>query len=122
MLHYFLPFPLDLFERSQRYKTMPPKNKHGRGNPTTHMTEAAKEIWYELLEHALPGVLTASEHFIFEILSNLMAEYRVNPDGFVTMKYSTLISCLARLGLSPTDRQKLGVNKGDKKKNEFEDF
>lgn len=106
----------------QRYRNEPPKNKHGLGNPPAHMDEKSKEIWYELLEHSLPGVLTASERFIFEILSNLMAEYRANPNGFATMKYSTLIGCLARLGLSPTDRQKLGVGGDKDKPNEFEGF
>ena len=106
----------------QRYKNTPPKNKHGLGDPPAHMEEKAKEIWYELLSHALPGVLTASERFVFEILSNLMAEYRADPKGFATMKYSTMIGCLAKLGLSPTDRQKLGVTKDDKPANEFEDF
>ena len=106
----------------QRYRDEPPKNKHRLGDPPAHMEEKAREIWYELLSHSLPGVATASERFIFEILSNLMMEYRVDPKGFATMKYSTMLGCIAKLGLSPTDRQKLGVNKGDEKKNEFEDF
>ncbi len=106
----------------QRYRTEPPVNKHALGDPPPHMKEKAQEIWYELVQHALPGVITASERFIFEIASNLMAEYRTDPVEFAATKYTHLIGCLGRLGLSPSDRQKLGMPGGKEKENEFEEF
>ena len=106
----------------QRYKTKQPVNKNLIGAPPAAMDADAKKIWAELLKYSLPGVITASERFIFEIASNLMAEYRKSAREFPATKYGHLIGCLARLGLSPTDRQKLGVNDDDGNGNEFDGF
>lgn len=61
----------------------------------------------------IPGVLTGADRFMMEIASDLLAEYRVNPKEFPVGKYGHMISCLARFGMSPSDRTKLGVAKTD---------
>jgi hypothetical protein len=86
------------------------------------MDPKAKKIWDELLKNSLPGVITASERLIFEITANLIMEYRNSPALFVAAKYGHLIGCLARLGLTPTDRQKLGIDNDAEKDDEFEGF
>src|SRR5690242_12387258 len=100
----------------QRYRNEPPKNSRSLGDPPPHMTQEAREVWYELVQNALPGVITASERFVFEILSNLIAEYRSDPVEFAATKYTAMIGLLGRLGLSPADRSKLGVDKPGKDK------
>lgn len=107
----------------QRYVKETPKNEMGLGEPPDHMImDGAREAWREIEAHALPGVLTASERFYMEIASNLLAEYRARPTFFETGKLAHLIGIFARLGLSPADRQKLGVTKKKKDDNEFANF
>ena len=105
----------------QRYIIEPSKSAFELGRPPNILGESAKEVWAELQTYALPGVLTGSERFIFEITSNLIVEYRADPASFSSAKMNNLIGCLARLGMTPSDRQKIGLpNKP--KKNEFDDF
>lgn len=106
----------------QRYRNKVPKNAMGLGDPPAHMVEAAKTIWREIEAFALPGVLTGSERFLMEMLANLMLEYRIAPIEFTAAKYSIMISAFARLGMSPADRQKLGVKDDKKPENEFDEF
>ncbi|GAB3282559.1 hypothetical protein GCM10027347_58860 [Larkinella harenae] len=104
----------------QRYKKDVPVNPEPIGVPA-HLSEKARAVFAELKSMALPGVLTASDGPIFEITANLLAEYRADPEAFPVGKYTHLIGCLARLGMSPADRQKLGTEK-PKKDNDFDDF
>lgn len=106
----------------QRYIKETPKNEMGLGDAPIHMLEDARKIWGEIEAFALPGVLTASERFYMEIASNLLMEYRQRPTFFENGKLAQLIGIFARLGLSPADRQKLGVTKKSKEDNEFNDF
>jgi len=102
----------------QRYRKEVPKSDSALGQPPEKMKPTAKAIWFEIETYALPGVLTGSDRFIMEVLCNLLAEYRKSPVSFKATSMANLIKCLARLGLSPGDRQKFGVEKTDKE-NEF---
>ena len=94
----------------QRYKNKPVKSKYGLGEPPKHMTKEAKLIWHEIAKITPAGVLTASERMLFEIVCDLMAEYRA-PDssGFSPAKLTILERMLGKLGMNPIDRQRLGV-------------
>ena len=105
----------------QRYRKTPPKSEFAIGNPPAHLCSDAKAAWFELQNYAIPGVLTAAERPLLEIASNLVAEYRMDILSFPTNRLSALIGCLARLGMSPADRQRLGVEKPPEK-NEFDEF
>ncbi|MGA4815958.1 hypothetical protein ACPA9J_15845 [Pseudomonas aeruginosa] len=66
--------------------------------------------------------LTGSDRIILEVTANLLADYRANPDRVRGWQVHTyLIGNLARLGPTPSDRQKFGLEK-PKEKDEFEDF
>ena len=105
----------------QRYRIESSKSEFELGKPPNFLGESAKETWAELQTYALPGVLTAAERFIFEITANLIVEYRADPSSFSSAKMNNLIGCLARLGMTPSDRQKIGLpNKP--KTNDFDDF
>lgn len=106
----------------QRYPPTVPKNTSKLGAPPRHLKPKARAAWLELEKMALPGVLTAAERIIIEIGANLLSEYREEPADFRPGKYTHLIGILARLGMTPTDRQKLGVEDDGKKKGAFDEF
>ncbi len=105
----------------QRYETQTPTSDLPLGNAPAHLSEAAKAVWFEIETYALKGVLTGSDRFVMEIASTLIAEYRSNPPEFKAAKYGHMVSCLARLGLTPADRQKLGTAK-PAEGNAFDEF
>ena len=57
---------------------------------------------------------------MLEMASNLLSEYRESPVEFPIGKYSHLIGCLARFGMSPSDRTKLGVEEPNVDEDAFE--
>jgi hypothetical protein len=86
------------------------------------LTDEAKVCWFELESLAPTGVLKGADRIALEALSNLLAEYRKNPPEFAVGKYTHLIGMLARLGMTPADRQKLGTEKASDEGNEFDRF
>lgn len=105
----------------QRYTKEPPKCDHELGQAPGHLSAAAQAAWFELATYAPRGVLTGGERLLLEVTANLIAEYREDPRAFAAAKIGHLIGSLARLGMSPADRQKLGMEKPPER-NEFEDF
>lgn len=112
----------------ERYRKTPPAVEMPLGNAPDHLDKTgekdwtASEIWFELESYAPRGVLTGADRITMEVLSNLLVEYRKAPSEFAVGKYTHLIGCLARLGMTPADRQKLGVEKPEDKGNEFDEF
>lgn len=105
----------------QRYKNEAPKTNSPLGKAPAHLPTEVAVVWKELEKCALPGVLTSADRFIMEVASSLLSEFRANRGEFVAAKYSHLIGCLARLGLTPADRQKLGTEKTPEV-NPFDEF
>ncbi|WP_019303621.1 hypothetical protein [Xanthomonas oryzae] len=108
-------------QNPQRYKRQTPKSTVALGQPPNHLPEDVAAAWKEIETCALPGVLTCSDRFVMEIAASLLAEFRANRADFKAAKYSHLIGCLARLGLTPADRQKLGTEK-QPEDNPFNEF
>lgn len=106
----------------QRYRKKPPAVEQPIGTAPVHMTDEAKSCWFELESLAPVGVLKGADRVALETLSNLLAEYRNNPPEFAVGKYTHLIGMLARLGMTPADRQKLGTEKPDDQRNPFDAF
>ena len=79
-----------------------------------------KKTWIELSGIALPGVLGDSDRIIVEITARLLTELR-STEGLSVGKMSHLINCLARLGLTPSDRSKI-FGGGKKKKDPWGKF
>jgi phage terminase small subunit len=105
----------------QRYRTDPPKSGLPIGNAPDHLSSDAQSVWFELETYALNGVLTGADRLMLETLSVLVAQFRADPEGFSAAKMGHMIGCLARLGMSPADRQKLGVAK-QAEANPFDEF
>ena len=93
----------------QRYRNKVPKSKFPLGEPPGGMIDGAAEAWCEISAACAAGVLTRADRIILEITANLLAEYRSDPPGFAVGKLRHLVSCFARLGMSPSDRTCLGV-------------
>ena len=108
-------------QNPQRYRREPAKSEYLLGQPPDYMAEDAKAVWFELETYAAKGVLTGGDRLVLEVTSTLVAEFRRNPGEFSAAKIGHLIGCLARLGLTPADRQRIGVEK-PKDENPFNDF
>lgn len=105
----------------QRYRKDAPKAGKPLGKVPDHLTPDVAEVWKELERSALPGVLTIADRFVMEVAATLLSEFRILRTSFQAAKYSHLIGCLARLGLTPADRQKLGTDKTPEG-NPFDEF
>jgi phage terminase small subunit len=105
----------------QRYKGEVPKAAFALGEPPSDMAERASAVWFELATYAAAGVLTCADRLVLELTCNLIAEYRACPPDFPAAKIGHLIGCLARLGMTPADRQKL-ASVGPAAANPFDDF
>lgn len=92
----------------QRYRGDVVKSGLPLGNAPDHLTEGEKKCWFELESYALPGVLTAADRIMLELAAELLCKRRRwdGGDGLSVGERSALISILARLGMSPADRQK----------------
>ena len=62
---------------------------------------AARSVWHEL---AHPD-LTGSDRVMLEILSNLIAEFRIDPVAFSAGKYSVMRGLLSRLWIGQAQSQ-----------------
>lgn len=105
----------------QRYKKEAPTTGKALGKPPAHLPPDVVTVWKELEKCSLPGVLTSADRFVLEVAASLLAEFRATRAEFKAAKYSHLIGCLARLGLTPADRQKLGTEK-PREGNPFDEF
>lgn len=108
----------------QRYRAQPPAVGQPLGIAPAHLSDAAKKCWFELESLAPRGVLTGSDRIALEVVSNLLAQFRDAPRDFPSSKITHLIGCLARLGMTPADRQKIGVEtpEDDDDSFDFSDF
>src|SRR5690606_38282335 len=106
----------------QRYRTEPAKSSLPLGAAPEGFAGAELRAWVELETYAAAGVLTAAERPLLELTCRLMAEMRTNFAQMPSARITALISCLARLGLTPADRQKVGMPKGEKERDPFADF
>lgn len=102
----------------QRYNKKTPKLDKELGDPPENLSYSAKEIWYEIVDNSLPGVLTAAERIHLEMLCVLLLEFRTSADTINSSKITQIVTLLGKLGMNPIDRQKLGV---EKPKNEKDD-
>lgn len=105
----------------QRYRKQPAKSGYELGLPPDYMEGDAKAVWFELDTYAAAGVLTGGDRLVLEVTATLIAEFRRAPAEFSAAKIGHLVGCLARLGLTPADRQRIGVEK-PKDENEFNEF
>lgn len=105
----------------QRYRAAEPETAE-LGAAPGHLSPQALAVWQEVTAMAPAGVIRASDAVSLEVLCSLVAEYRASPSEFKTSRIASMLTLLGRFGLSPSDRQKLGVETPRKPENEFDAF
>lgn len=105
-----------------RYRNRPAKNEHELGRAPAYLRKDAKRAWNELVKWSLPGVLTAAERPTLELFANLLADFRDAPSEFPAQKMAAMLSCIGRLGMTPSDRQKIVMAKQAKQADPMAEF
>jgi hypothetical protein len=95
----------------ERYREEVPKSLLPLGKYPTGRSTEPEDCWFEISSMCIDGVLTGADRIMLEIASDLLGEYREDHKKFASAKLGNIISCLARFGMSPSDRQSLGVVK-----------
>lgn len=106
----------------ERYRKEPPPVDLPLGNAPDHLSESQRAVWAEIESYMPRGVATGADRMTIELLAVLMDEFRRDPVNIRVAKIGQIVSCLARLGMTPSDRQKLGVEKPEDTRNEFDQF
>lgn len=90
-----------------------PRPKGGIGPAPKWMIDAEAEIWDELVGIVPPGVLTDADRWIVERVVKLMWIARYDEERFTGAKEGHFISYLSRMGLTPSDRAKISIDRQD---------
>lgn len=106
----------------QRYRTDPAKSSLPLGQIPEWLSEQAQAVWFELETYAAKGVLTGADRMALATLSELVAEFREAPRKMPAARIGHMVGLLGRLGMSPADRQRIGVEKPKDAGDSFEDF
>ena len=95
----------------------------GIGDVPEYLTGGGAVVWLEVAPLMVEGVLTVADRVAWCALCELEAERREAPREFTGAKYATLVSLLARFGMTPSDRAKVSIaDDSDKPANEFAEF
>jgi hypothetical protein len=86
------------------------------GDPPDYFNDKQIEIWHELASQVPPGVLTVADRILVEITCKLIARMRDPEDQLKAAETNQIISCLARMGLTPADRSKIAAKPPDSEK------
>jgi hypothetical protein len=96
------------------------------GEPPSHFTNEEKAVWYELGTLAPPRVLTNADRWLVELACSLMARKRKDGiggrAGLNNGELAMLAQCLSKMGMTPSDRSKVGVPPEKPKDNPFATF
>ena len=88
--------------------------------PPKGLAKDEKECWKEIVESAPKLVLTKCDRILVESTAVLVAEFRRLKCDQTAARLNRMIYNLGLLGMTPSDRTKLQVEKP--KKNEFDDL
>lgn len=89
--------------------------------PPRHLSDAEKKMWKEIVKAVPTGVLTSSDVLTVEIVAKLYSEFRTEGVKMPAALITRMAAEMGKLGLSPSDRAKLSVDK-EPEKNPFDDF
>lgn len=109
----------------QRYRgrAKEPQPVVGLREAPGYLDDIKRGIWDELCGQIALGVLTEQDTLAFEVLVNMVDEYRTNPARMSATKLMVLIGLIARFGMTPADRTRIKVVDGpDVKSNPFSEF
>lgn len=96
-----------------------PTPERGIGQSHESLSEFEKAIWDEVVGISYAGVLGEADRIALEMMCRLIAEMRLNFEEMTAAKITQLSQLIGRFGMTPSDRTKIVVPKGEKK-NPFE--
>ena len=96
-----------------------PTPVRGIGPAHKSLGEYEKEIWDEIVGISYAGVLGEADRLVLEMMCRLTAEMRNDYAEFTAAKLTQLSQLCGRFGMTPSDRTKIVIPKGEKK-NTFE--
>ena len=105
----------------QRLRVDPEPTGTLRKKPPANLTTDQKQAWQRIARIAPAGVLQNSDEIMIELASVLLAEFQADPGMMPTARLLRLETQLGKLGLSPSDRARVGVVKPEPF-NEFDEF
>ena len=100
-------------ERAKQRANEPEVKAKFPREPPTHLAADQKKTWKEIKGLVPHGVLTGADVIVVELAAVLLAEFRADSGGMVASRLIRLEAQLGKLGLSPSDRAKLSVAKGN---------
>lgn len=88
--------------------------------PPAYFDPYQQLCWREIRDTVPAGVLKASDALVIEVLAVLLAEFRSDYDNISDGRITRMTSLMGRLGLDPSGRASLVVEKP--KDNPFDEF
>ena len=95
----------------QRARVEPVSAGTLRKTPPANLTPDQKHAWRRIAKIAPAGVLQNSDEIMIELAAVLLAEFQADPGMMPTARLLRLETQLGKLGLSPSDRARVGVEK-----------
>jgi len=106
----------------KRERENEPQPTEDIGAPPKGLSRSEKACWREIVKNSPPGVLKNSDRVALEMLSCLLAEFRIQKTLFKAAKLAQLNSLLGRFGYTPSDRSKVYVEPPPKKNKYADDW
>lgn len=106
-----------------RFPANVPKSTVPVGECPDDLSEPERVIWDDIVAAVPGGLLTRLDRFLLKTTCRLIAYVDKTPiQELPTGKFNLMVQCLARLGFTPADRAKLGMNEPPAEPNEFAQF
>ena len=93
----------------------------GIGPNHSSLNEYEAAIWDEVVGISYAGVLGEADRIALEMMCRLIAEMRLDFEEMTAAKITQLSQLLGRFGMTPSDRTKIVIPKGEKQ-NPFEEM
>jgi phage terminase small subunit len=106
-------------QRRESRKYEPPPNGP-IGDPPNYFDCNQRDFWHEVVDLVPVGVLTKADRIIVEVIVRKLQDLR---NGEITgTGLNTLVAALSRLGLTPADRSRVGIQPEKDENGEEDDF
>ena len=93
-------------------KGIGPSIRNGSGS---NLNQQEQAIWDEIVSISYAGVLGEADRIALEMMCRLVHEMRTDFTEMTAAKITQLSQLLGRFGMTPSDRTKITVPKGEKK-------
>lgn len=108
-------------DHASRQNKDEPVPVRGIGPAHSSLSEYECEIWDEVVGISYAGVLGEADRIALEMMCRLIAEMRLDFEEMTAAKITQLSQLIGRFGMTPSDRTKIVIPKGEKQ-NPFEDM